>query len=290
MAANQQQRKRRRRRSRHGPGRVYLILTCAVICAAVILALTVFFKINRVAVEGNTHYTEGEILEVVSVSTGDNLFFVKSEEVSREILDKLPYVKSVKINRKLPDTLVLSITESTPAAAVQSKGYRWLIDEDGKVLDSAPMAESSTFEGYTQVSGLNLTDPQVGKKLKSDSEDADRLTPALEILASLREEELLSQVKNMQISKSFAVQLSYGELYVVKFQLPCDIPAKIQFLQAGLQKLEADETGVIDLTVDKTFRFIPQSVMDMQKDLELPDMDEEEPEEEGDNTEPPEST
>ena len=121
MAANQQQRKRRRRRSRHGPGRVYLILTCAVICAAVILALTVFFKINRVAVEGNTHYTEGEILEVVSVSTGDNLFFVKSEEVSREILDKLPYVKSVKINRKLPDTLVLSITESTPAAAVQSK-------------------------------------------------------------------------------------------------------------------------------------------------------------------------
>ena len=131
-------RKRRRRRSRGGGRFLSLYLVLAVVVTTVVIGAgcIVFFKVNQFEVEGNQRYSTEEIAKASGVSKGDNLFLVNKTETARKLLDELAYVRSVNIKRKLPDTLVITVAETNAAAAIQSGKEWWLVNEEGKVLDT----------------------------------------------------------------------------------------------------------------------------------------------------------
>lgn len=130
--------KRRNRRRRRGRASFPLRLLClAVVIAAFLSALTMFFRIDMIVVEGNERYTEEQIIEAAGVQKEQNLVLLNKYKVKQSIFDTLPYVETVVINRKYPDALILTVTECTASAALTGENGTWLMSDEGKILERA---------------------------------------------------------------------------------------------------------------------------------------------------------
>ena len=180
-------RKRRRRRSRGGGRFLSLYLVLAVVVTAVVIGAgcIVFFKVNQFEVEGNQRYSTEEIAKASGVSKGDNLFLVNKT-------DELAYVRSVNIKRKLPDTLVITVAETNAAAAIQSGKEWWLVNEEGKVLDTTKKPKE-----FIQITGLELVSPEAGQSMKVKSEDKPMRDSLLRLLKAMKGRELLEDVRSV---------------------------------------------------------------------------------------------
>ena len=123
-----------RRRHRGSFSFLYKVLSILLVCVVVVVALTLFFRVNLILVEGEQRYTEEEVRKATQVADGDNLFLMNKYEVANNILSALPYVEEIRINRKLPDTLVVEVRECGEPLAIVQEGCAWLISPAGKIV------------------------------------------------------------------------------------------------------------------------------------------------------------
>lgn len=102
-----------RRRRRGNFGFLYKLLSVLVICAAVVMALTLFFRVDTIEVTGTKRYTEKDVIEASGIQLGDNLFLLNKYEAARSIAEQLPYIdiEDIRIRRELPDTLLIDVAE-----------------------------------------------------------------------------------------------------------------------------------------------------------------------------------
>lgn len=114
MAKERKETKYRKRRTSILCG----ILAVLVSAVAVVLACTVFFRVESVAVEGNERYSAEEILAAASIETGSNLPLTAGELIQDRVCTTLPYIESVKVEKHLPTRLVLVVKEAPPIAVV----------------------------------------------------------------------------------------------------------------------------------------------------------------------------
>ena len=144
--ARRRRNNRRRRRGSFAP--FYKLLCLVVIVAAIVVALSLFFKVEHIAVDGNSRYTNVEVVSASGVKQGDNLFLMNKYNVAGRISGALPYVEAVSINRDLPDTLQIHIQECVCSIALEQEGTTWIMCSSGKVVDeisgSAPEKSFST--------------------------------------------------------------------------------------------------------------------------------------------------
>lgn len=89
-----------------------------------------FFRINEIRVEGAGSITSGEIIAAAGISKGNSIFLLQEERVTEKIQKHYPRIKNIEISRNLPDTVVISVTERTPAAYIKASDGFWLIDQD----------------------------------------------------------------------------------------------------------------------------------------------------------------
>ena len=103
-------RKSNRRRRRGSFGFLYKLLSTLVICAAVVAALTLFFRVDAIQVTGVERYTAQEVTDASGVEQGDNLFLLNKYSVDQNIKAALPYVEELRINRsKIKDSTVFTM-------------------------------------------------------------------------------------------------------------------------------------------------------------------------------------
>ena len=120
-------RRSKRRHGRGGFGFLYKVLSVMAICVAIVIALTLFFRVETIQISGQQRYTDEQVRDASGIQYGDNLFLLNKYDAVANIVKELPYVEDTRINRKLPSTLVISVTEcGTPMTVVQD-GSAWLI-------------------------------------------------------------------------------------------------------------------------------------------------------------------
>ena len=151
---------RRRRRGRFVF--LYKLLSILVICGVIIAALTLFFRVDSVEIEGNQRYTTEEIRKESGVEVGDNLFLMNKYRIAGNLLSKLPYIEQVRISRHLPDQLVIQVTECTTVLAVTQSGSTWLVSPSGKIVAQAAAADASQ---YAVIDGVQMLSPSVGSSM-----------------------------------------------------------------------------------------------------------------------------
>ena len=79
-----------RRHRRGNSGFLYKLLSVLVICGAVVAALTLFFRVDRIEVTGMERYTEDEVIAASGIDIGDNLYLLNKYDAARSIADALP--------------------------------------------------------------------------------------------------------------------------------------------------------------------------------------------------------
>lgn len=285
MASMRHNRKRKRGRRRFGL--LFKLLCGAALVAAATLGATVFFQVETIAVVGNSRYTAQEVIDASGVQIGDNLFQMNKNQISQQILQRLPYVGEVSPQRGLPSTLTIQVTEISAAAQVEVyrndsaqaepaadgsgdggeadssaqgdssqaegeelpalAGQPWLISASGKLLEAAP--EGS---GVLSVTGLTVLAPQAGTMLAVPQEQQSRLATLKELLSALEAAGELDQVSSIDLTHSTWVGMRYRENFDARLPLGEDMAHSLAVLSAAvedtLQTRGPQAAGTMDLT------------------------------------------
>lgn len=131
-------------------------LGIAVLVLAVMLGgmylLNDFFTVKNVVVEGNVHYSDEEIQELVLGGTlGRNSLYLTLKYHNKQI-DDVPFIETMDVNIVSADTVKITVYEKSMAGFVEYMGQYFYFDKDGTVV------ESSTVKtlGVPQIKGLKF--------------------------------------------------------------------------------------------------------------------------------------
>lgn len=255
---------RRHRRSRGRFGILFKFLCVLTLVVAVTMGATVFFRVETVAVSGNSRYTEEEVVAATGIQVDDNLFHMNKYQISQQVLQALPYVKELTIRRSLPSTIVITVTEwdavaqlaAPPAGTVVSgtegenppevADEAWLISVGGKLLEPAP-----ANSGKPVVSGLTPLMPKAGTKVAVPQEEQSKLDGLLSLLANLEELGMMEGVSDIELTDT-QVRLRYLDRFQVKLPLNGDFSYQLRVLEKGVEETTRrhgeQSTGTMDLT------------------------------------------
>ncbi len=252
----QRRTKRRRRRGRGSFGPLLRLLSIVLTAVVIVIALTLFFKVDHIDVSGNGRYSAEEITAVSGVEIGGNLILLDKYQIAREIYTRLPYITDVRLKRQLPDGLLIEVAETRSVMAAESAGAWWLISEGGKILEAL---ESEPEGGHLLLRGMAAATPAVGQQLTLDEEgnlSAERL---LELVAALSERGMLEKAQSVDASDPKNLVMRYDERFDVEIFYDADFEFKLDCLRSVVNELEPNETGVIRMTMDdeNEVRLIP---------------------------------
>lgn len=250
--------KKSERRQPHGVKNrrniLYGPLMFLLICAALVLGMSVFFKVSKITVEGSSLYTPEEVIEASGVEEGDYLFFVNRFSVASRIYAKLPYIDKAKVNLALPSHVTITVTESSAMAYVNSGTAYWVLDQNCKLLTTATEEE---LAGLIRVEGVTPLAPEVGSVLAAGEADAAKVTYLSEILNQMLTREIAGKVTMIDMSDVTSPAFAYDERFTVRLGRDENVEYKFSMLQSAVEQLTEQDTGTIDLSIDKRAHFSP---------------------------------
>lgn len=144
---------------------VGILCLMAVLAVGVVLSVNLLFKVTDFRVENTDRttpantgiYTEQQIIDLLGVQTGDNLFGFSTREKSEQLQAQLPYLDVVEVDIQMPGTVVIKVQPATERFTLETTAG-WLVLSDGlKVL----RAEASRPEGLILLDAGVRSDSQL---------------------------------------------------------------------------------------------------------------------------------
>lgn len=234
----------RRRRRKRALLCFYLFTFFAVVGAAVVLSLTVLFKIESIQVSGTTRYSAEEIIGASGLKTGENLFLAGTKQAARNITQKLPYLDTVSISRKIPAKIVIAVQEAKPAGAMAFEGKYALVTGDGKVMETADQVP----QNCPVIKGTKLSSVSAGKAAAfSDLTQKS----VYESLVSAIAQTKFEKITQIDLTQSYKIQITYDNRIVINLGSGSDFIYKLRFGKTILdqQGIRPDEKGVLNLSI-----------------------------------------
>ena len=223
-------------------------MSLVLILAAMIAGCIVFFRVNNVAVSGQSKYSADEIIAVTGVQQGDNLLLLPRTKMAQKLRGELPYISQVNIRWSLPDTLLITVTECVPAAVIQGGEGWWVIDATGKILEQ--IAAPTTQPGLIEVTGVTALLPTVGTKLALGEENTARQTALHDLLTALQGQEMVDKVTDIDLSAAARLTFLYDGRIRVELPLVDDFDTKLWGLKLAMEHIQDNESGTLDLSRD----------------------------------------
>ena len=247
------------------------LLTVTAVVAALVLGMSVFFKVKTIMISGVETYSAWTVREASGISEGDGLLTFSKTRAIAKIHASLPYVDDVRIGIKLPDTVIIYIEEMAVSYAVEStQGDWWLINSDGRVVEQTTANAASS---HTKVLGVKLDSPiegndavaandvpqetlESGEAVPQAVTGAQRLSSALQILKALEANDIVGQAASVDVSSLEDVTLWYGSRYEVMLGDTAKMEYKIACMNDAILDLSEYQSGILDIS----FRTWPDQV------------------------------
>ncbi len=246
---------------------ILLLATTVAIVAALLLGVSVFFKVQRIEVSGNGKYSAWDISQASGIQEGDNLLTLSRAKAAAKIVQALPYVGSARIGIKLPNTVNIHIEETEVTYAVQDGNKAWwLVSSAGKIVDKA--GEGSEV-GHTKILGVLLNAPQIGQQAaalenaQGGTDDAGntvpvtvtqamRLQTALNIAQYLEAPDaMIGKIASVDVSDMGNITLWYESRYEVLLGDNSQLSYKIGCLKGSIKTMNESggyQSGTLDIS------------------------------------------
>ena len=239
------------------------LLTVMAVVVALVMSLSVFFKVKTITVSGAEKYSTWAVREASGIKEGDNLLTFSIPRASGQIIAKLSYVDKVRIGIKLPDTVNIYIEELDVAYAIKDNtGTWWLMTSDGRMVEQT---NSGVAADHTQVLGVTVESPEVNEfavateEVPTETEEdgslvpvtvtgAQRLSAALQILKALEANDIVGEAASVDVSRLEDIILWYGTRYQVNLGGIGNMEYKIACMNDTILQLSDYQTGVLDVS------------------------------------------
>ena len=240
------------------------LLTAIAVVAALVLGLSVFFKVKTIEVSGAEVYSEWTIREASGLKEGDNLLTFSHARSAALIKANLPYVDTVRFGIKLPDTVNIIVEEDDVVYAIKDQNSQWwLMNSEGRIVE---MGDNSRASDHTQIHGVVLDNPVVDERavaMEAASVDevpegetvavvtttgAQRLTAALQILKALEENDIVGEAASVDVTRIEDIILWYGSRYQVNLGDSARLDYKIACMNDVILQMSDYQSGILDIS------------------------------------------
>lgn len=198
----QREKRRKRRVTRAAMRRRRLLRRLAafamligVIAIGGYLTVTMLFRIQTIqvqtadgtVVEQVGGYSSQSILQVLGVELEENIFSFEPGERAAVLERQFPLLESIRVRREYPNTVVVQVTEATPAYTIQSASGWLVLSQKFKILS----CEAQQPEGLTVLYATEPLQTTPGESLELIQQESDGVqdgsTDWMNILLSLRQ-------------------------------------------------------------------------------------------------------
>lgn len=245
------------------------LATVAAVVLALVLGVSVFFKVDDVTVSGAVKYTPWDIRSASGIEEGENLLTLNRAKASGKIIASLPYVHSVRIGIKLPGTVMIDVVEvEVTYAAKAADGTWWLLSAEGRVIEQAAQEPAGTG-----ILGVTLDSPAVGQAAVALEQpgqtepdgttnpvtvtEAQRLQTALEIAQYLERNGIIGEASGIDVTNMGDLEIRYGDRFQIKLGDRTQLSYKISCIKGVIGNLHAYDSGMIDLTDPSAIQYRP---------------------------------
>ena len=210
----------KRKKKKHGSYILYYFL-CGIVAVTVVtvLSVTVLFNISVFVIEGDTAYTDEEIISACGIREGDNLLRIDIGSAEQRIVSELVYIDTAKISRGFPNRLIIKAEPARPAASFLVSGKYYLVSEIGRLLEITDKpADCPVVKGYVldpEKESEPETKTVIGGKLWEDEEK--RVSTASSIIRFMEQYDLtkdsvidLTDTLNIKISYDNRIEMELG--------------------------------------------------------------------------------
>ena len=230
-------------------------------------ALSVFFRVETITVAGTEKYSPWMVREAAGVEPGDALLSIGEARVASRIIAKLPYVDEVKVGVRLPGTVEIEITELQVTYSIEDEtGSWWLIAANGRAVEQVALDKAL---GYTRIEGLTIRAPQQGSQVQAlpgqiidpdegtaesqEQADADeQLSALIRVMTALEQNRIIGEITRIDVTDVTDIRLEYPQLLTVRLGDSERMDYKVSYLAAAVQKLEDNQSGELDLSLEYT--------------------------------------
>jgi cell division protein FtsQ len=111
-----------------------MVLAYGVYRGAGLVAQAHVLQIDHIAVVGNEHLSNGDVLAVLSGLRGQSLLWADLDAWRHRLLSS-PWVREANLRRSLPSTIEVVVAERQPSGIGRIGSHLYLIDDRGVVID-----------------------------------------------------------------------------------------------------------------------------------------------------------
>ena len=146
---------------------IVLLIVLAVILAGVIYYIRKNYTVRMVYVEGNIHYTEEDIRDIVMEGPlGDNSLYLSLKYKNRGI-GGVPFVDVMDVSILAPDTIRITVYEKAVIGYINYLDTYMYFDKDGFVVESSSVKTA----GIPQITGLVFDHVVIGEALPVENSE-----------------------------------------------------------------------------------------------------------------------
>ena len=240
------------------------LLTVLAVVIALVLGLSVFFKVEHIQISGAEVYKDWTIREASGLKEGDNLLTFSHARSAALIKANLPYVDTVRFGIKLPDTVNIIVKEDQVVYAIKDQnGQWWLMNSDGRIVE---MGDNAKASNHTQILGVALDNPVVDERAVAmeavstetvpegetvpvvTTTGSQRLTAALQILRALEENDIVGEAASVDVTRIEDIILWYGSRYQVNLGDSTRLDYKIACMNDVILQMSDYQSGILDIS------------------------------------------
>lgn len=223
-----------------------IVFFLAIIFAFIYLLFNLeTFNLENIQVEGNTKYSDEQIVQNSNLKLGENIFKQLLNSKNKNV--NLPYIANTKLNYLIPDTIVINVEERYPMyiALDSSTGKYYKIDNEGYLLEECELSSKKDellVEGFT-----------FGENIKFGEKINEIYIEKLEIYNSIKNEfeniQIEGSITKVNFSNSLTIVTLDDKLNIV-FANNSNLNYKVSFLKGIMQKNGNNMEGTIDMSVE----------------------------------------
>ena len=161
----------------------WIVVKILILCLLVVLVIVYFenFKLEKLVIEGGSHYTAQEIEEKLLTSKADrftHIFYLKYAVFGSP--DSIPFVEKLDFEIIDKNTIHVEVYDKMIIGCVEHMGRYMHFDREGIVVES----EEQPDEGVPVISGMPFSKVVIGQKM--EIEDTRLFNTILNLTQSLQ--------------------------------------------------------------------------------------------------------
>lgn len=232
-------------------GKTLAILGAALLILCIFLLIMDRYTVKTITVEGNVHYSNDEIVDMVIKNRLDHNSLYLSLKYRKKGIEGIPFIEKMSVSILAPDTIKITVYEKAVAGYIEYLGKYMYFDKDGIVVETS---DKKTM-GIPQITGLEFNYVVLHESLPI--ENTEIFQSILDITQLLTKYEISAEKiyfdKNNQMTLYFEnIRVRLGDISNIDDKI-IRLKAILPELegQKGILRMENYEEGMKNITFNK---------------------------------------